>query len=313
MRRWDGLVDRYMEEYTAAGRAAGTIEGVRRELDRCGTWLKNRRPRPKLEEIGSDLLIGYLQSRSSFRSKSTLSSVMSRLRCWGEFLLREGLWRENPLRWLRGPKRDPRSPLPRRIPRPGLSQLWETAATSRSGYHRYLWITLLSVLYGTGARRGEIERLDVSDWDGEQGLLQIDGRKTRRERQVPVPALVWRCLETYLPKRQNHLASLGCADDGALFVNKHGRRLQGKSISDGIKTIARRGGVEHLTLHQFRHTCASDLLEDGAHLSEVQQLLGHQTIETTVRYLHIADPQLHASVQLHPINTMLQAEEGGRS
>jgi hypothetical protein len=93
MRRWDGLVDRYLDEYEARGRAAGTIEGLRWELDRCGTWLKNRRPR--LDEVDSDLLIGYLQSRTAFRAKVTLSSVMSKLRGLGEFLTREGLWTSN--------------------------------------------------------------------------------------------------------------------------------------------------------------------------------------------------------------------------
>jgi integrase/recombinase XerD len=308
MRRWDRLVDRYLEEYEAQGRAAGTIIGLRSELDRCGTWLKNRRPRPRLEEVDSDLLIGYVQSRTAFRAKATLSGVMSQLRGLGEFLTREGIWPSNPLRWMRGPKLDSRSRLPRRISRPAMSQLWEAAATSRYGYSRSLWLTVLAVFYGTGARRGEVERLNVADWDRDARLLQFDGRKTAWERRVPVPPLVERCLEAYLPKRQNHLETLGCAEETALFVNKHGARLAGPSISCGIKSIARRCDQEQVTLYHFRHTCASDLLEEGVHLREVQCLLGHQVIGTTMRYLHIADPQLHASVRMHPINNMLKTE-----
>jgi len=308
MRRWDGLVDRYLEEYEARGRAAGTIEGLRRELDRCGTWLKNRRPRPRLDAVDSDLLIGYLQSRTAFHAKVTLSSVMSKLRGLGEFLTREGIWASNPLRWMRGPKRDPRSRLSRRISQPAMTQLWEAAATSRFDYSRTLWLTLLAVFYGTGARRGEVVRLDLGDWDREAGLLQFDGRKTSWERRVPVPPLVEQCLEAYLPKRQNHLDALGVVDETALFVNKHGARLADHSISRGMKSIARRSNQEQVTLHQLRHTCASDLLEAGAHLREVQCLLGHQVIGTTMRYLHIADPQLHEAVRQHPINAFVKTE-----
>lgn len=311
MRRWDALVERYVEEYVAAGRAAESIKAIRQELGRCGLWLKCRRPRPSLGEVGSELLIQYLQSRSAFHSKSTLSGVMSKLRCWGEFLIREGVWSTNPLRWMRGPKLDPRGRVPRRISESALAQVFETATTHRYGYHRWAWMTLLGVLYGTGARRGELSRLDLVDWNRDEGTLLIDGRKTGWERRVPVPELVWRCLEGYLPQRHNLLEAVGRIDEPALFVSKYGTRLTPHAISHGIKALARRSGHEQLTLHQFRHSCASDLLENGVHLAEVQKVLGHQTIETTVRYLHVADPQLHASAACHPINRMLSRPESG--
>lgn len=311
MRRWDLLVDRYLEEYVAAGRSADTIMGIRRELGRCGWWLKCRRPRLNLEDLDCDLLIDYLRSRSAFHSKSTLSTVMSQLRCWGEFLIRQGIWSSNPLRWMRGPHRDPRSRLPRRLNDQVVSDVFETATASRSQYHRWAWITVLGVMYGTGARRGELSRLDLGDWNREERLLLIDGQKTGWERRIPVPDLVWRVLEGYLPQRHNLLESVGRLDEPALFVSKYGTRLTPQAISHAIKSIARRSGHEHVTLHQFRHSCASDLLENGVHLAEVKKILGHQTIETTVRYLHVADPQLHASVALHPINAMLSHSDKG--
>lgn len=306
MRRWQALLDRYVEErYVAAGRAEVTIEGVRRELDRFGNWLRNRRPRPKLEDVDSDLVQRYVRGRSAFHGKSTLSGVMSKLRCWGEFLTQEGIWSQNPLRWMQGPRMDLRTRLPRRVGRDTLSELWRAAATSRTDYHRWVWVTLLSLFYGTGARRGEIVRLDVADWNRDDGLLLIDGRKTGWERRVPVPDLVWRCLEGYLPQRTNLLASVGRHEEPALFVNRRGERMTGTGITVGIRRLARQCGAERVTLHMFRHTCASDLLEEGAHMIDVQRLLGHQAIESTLRYLHITDPQLHAGVARHPINEFL--------
>jgi site-specific recombinase XerD len=188
-----------------------------------------------------------------------------------------------------------------------LQRLLEYAATRRQGYHRHLWLTVIAVLYGTGIRRGELIRLNLPDWRREEGLLLVDGQKTGRQRQVPVPPLTWRCMEAYLPQRHNHLERLGSLKEAALFVSKTGGRCRDHAISRGVRLVAKQAGVEHLTLHQFRHTCASDLLEDGVRLPEVQRLLGHQTISTTVRYLHIADPQRHEAIRLHPINEMLTA------
>ncbi len=104
-----------MEEYGAAGKSAETIKATRRELERWGSWMKNLQPRPALEEVNADLIIRYLRGCGAYKAKATLSGTMSKLRCMGEFLVREGVWLSNPLRWLRGPKLDIRSRLPRRI------------------------------------------------------------------------------------------------------------------------------------------------------------------------------------------------------
>ena len=309
MKRWDRLVEQYMEEYAAAGRSVETVQGVRRELDRWGNWLKRLHPRPKLEEVGSDEVIRYLRGRGAYRSKATLYGAMSKLRGLGTFFVREGVWVSNPLRWMRGPKLDIRSRLPKRIGRESMQRLWEAAAVSRYGYYRSLWVATLAVFYGTGSRRGEVSRLNVSDWCREEGTLVVRSTKTSVERRVPVPALAWQCLEAYLPKRQNHLEALGRGDEAALFVNKYGGRLTGPAISRGVQRLSRRFLETPITMHQFRHTCASDLLEEGVRLPEVQRLLGHATISTTMRYLHVADPQLHAAVKVHPINAILG--EGG--
>jgi site-specific recombinase XerD len=170
-----------------------------------------------------------------------------------------------------------------------------------------LWVTLLSVFYGTGMRRGDVFRLDVSDWCREEGLILVRNSKTGQERRVPVPAVTWQCLEAYLPKRQNHLEALGRSDESALFVNRYGGRLTASAISRGIQKLGSGCSETPITMHQFRHTCASDPLEAGVRLPDVQQLLGHQTVSTTMRYLHVADPQLHQAVKVHPLNEILAA------
>jgi len=310
MRRWDGLLDRYAAQLEVRGLCRATIDSRSRELTRFGAWLKARRPRLQLEQVDADRIVLYIRARSAFHARATVSSVVSDLRCMGEFLVEEGIWTKNPLRWLRGPKLDGRRQIPKRIGQAELRAIWTAAQRRRQEHARYQAICILAILYGTGLRRGELERLTVDDWDGEHGLLKVDGRKTGRPRQVPVGEGVWRCIEAYLPRRQNRLEKTGRVDERALLVNTLGERVSAEAISGMVRRLAETAGVGTVTIHQFRHSCASDLLEAGVTLPEVQKILGHAVIASTVRYLAIADPERARAISRHPINRFLAPDEG---
>lgn len=305
MRRWDRLVDLYIEQYRARGIGEETVASTAARLDRWGRWLKQRRPRVSIERVDADLITRYIASCSSFRAKATVYGTLSSMRCFGDFLVREGLWRINALRWMKGPKVTPYSQIPKRIDRAHMEALWREAAHRGGDFSSHLWVTVLAMLYGTGLRRGELERLNVDAFDRAEGTLRIDGRKTGVERCVPLPEIVLRCLEAYLPRRHNQLEQAGMLGEHALLVTRSGARLTAQSVSNGIHGISRRAGVSVHSLHQFRHTCASDLLEAGVHLAQVQRILGHAGISTTVRYVHIADPQRRAAMRVHPLNDWL--------
>ncbi len=307
MYRWDGLVDRYVMVCQARGLAESTIEHRLRELGRFGLWLKTRRPKPKLEEVDSELVVRFIRGRSAFHSRATVSGVVSDLRGMGEFLVQEGVWRKNPLRWIRGPRLDSRRRLPKRIGNSHLKALWEAAQKRREEHNRYQAVCVLAVLYGTGIRIGELERLDISDWEAETATLRVDGRKTGHARSIAVGGGVWRCIEAYLPRRHNQLERTGILDESALLINRRGNRMNAQSIRLLLKGLADSAGVPRVTAHQFRHSCASDLLEAGVALPDVKRLLGHATIQSTVRYLDVADPCRAAAMQMHPINRILGA------
>jgi site-specific recombinase XerD len=264
-----------------------------------------------IERVDADLITRYIDSCSSFRAKATVYGTLSTMRGFGDYLVRQGLWTINPLRWMKGPKVTPYSRLPKRIDRAHMEAMWREAARRGGDYSSHLWVTVLAMLYGTGLRRGELERLNVDSIDRDEGTLRIDGRKTGRERCVPLPEMVLRCLEAYLPRRHNQLERAGSLGEQALLVTRHGTRLTGHAVSNGIHAISRRAGVSIHSLHQFRHTCASDLLEAGVHLAQVQRILGHSGISTTVRYVHIADPQRRAAMSVHPINEWLTPQPIG--
>ncbi len=306
MRRWDSLVDGYLARCEVRGLSDETVRARRSELDRLGCWLKRRRPKPNLEEVDGQLLIKYLKRRAHFRSKATLAGVASQLRCFGEYLLEQSVWLQNPMRWVRGPRLDPRGKLPRRIGAEHLGKIWEQAGKVPGVYQRQLAVAVLSLLYGTGLRRGELERLNLEDWQRGQNLLRIDGRKTGWERSVPLAPGIGNCLEAYVPYRQNQLERFGTHGEHAFLIDRKGRRLSAQSVGLLVHRLARRARVPLVSLHQFRHTCASDLLENGASLTEVQRLLGHRVVTSTCRYLHVADPERARAMTKHPINDYLK-------
>ncbi len=209
MKRFDGLLEKYVAQLRTRGLAAETIAYRERELQRFGTWLKGRKPRPALEEVESEHLVRYVEARSAFHSRSTVASIVSTLRSMGEFLVGEAVWRSNPMRWMRGPKMHLHRPLPRRIDKAHQQALWAAAEGLRQKHARYQAVCVLAILYGTGLRRGELERLELQHWDREASVLRVDGKKTGVQRVVPVGEGVWRCIEAYLPHRHNRLEATG--------------------------------------------------------------------------------------------------------
>lgn len=251
MRRWESLVDGYLRYCETQGLMEATRRGREAELTRWGRWLRRRRPRPAVEQINADVVLAYLRTRAAFHAKVTVAGVMTHLRGMGEHLVREGLWTSNPLRWMKGPKIDPRARVPKRIGRAHLKALWDEAAKKPEGYARTLAMAILAVLYGTGVRRGELERLDVADWSRDEGTLLVDGRKTGRERRSAVPTSVARCLEAYLPYRQNLLEKASRLEEPALFVTRAARRLKGDGIGQMVHRLAKRAGVPLVRMHQM--------------------------------------------------------------
>jgi site-specific recombinase XerD len=165
MRRWDALVDGYLKECEVREISEGTVKIRASELGRFGNWLKRRRPRPALDAVDSDHLIGYISQRTVCRSKATVCGVTSILRNMGEYLVQQGMWKQNPLRWIHGPKLDGRRRVPRRIGREHMDRLWKAVEGVQPDGKRSLCLAVLAVVYGTGLRRGEMERLDLSDWN----------------------------------------------------------------------------------------------------------------------------------------------------
>jgi site-specific recombinase XerD len=129
MRRWDRLLDSYIEEYRARGVSPQSVAYTEARLNRWGRWLKGRRPRIAIERIDPEMITRYIANCSSFRAKATVYATQSSLRGFGDYLVRQGLRKINPLRWMKGPKVTPYSRLPKRIDHAHMEALWREAPT----------------------------------------------------------------------------------------------------------------------------------------------------------------------------------------
>jgi integrase/recombinase XerC len=158
---------------------------------------------------------------------------------------------------------------------------------------------ILELLYATGIRVGELCNLDVDDVDGERRVVRVLG-KGRKERTVPFGRPAERAVETWLRSGRAQVVAPGAG--AALFLGARGRRIDQRAVRTLVHArIAEVPGAPDLGPHGLRHTAATHLLEGGADLRSVQELLGHASLATTQIYTHVTSERLRAAYrQAHP-------------
>lgn len=305
MKNWEILVDEYLNQCRIRGLGRSTISTRETELLKWGRWLKKQKPQPSVEQIDHSLISKYIKYRTAFSSKNYVCSVMSAMRCMGEFLLDKGIWNQNPLSWMQSPKVNNYRKVPKTYHRSDLKKLFEESFNCHDPYFRSLYPAIISVFYTTGIRKGELLSLKLDDWKRTEFSLKVIGHKTGFERVVPVTEATWKCIENYLKARNRLLLRKGITSD-FLFVNRNGDQVNGTTLHTQFRRLAKRAGIPKATIHMFRHSCATDLVEEGIPFPHVQKILGHSSSSSTYRYMSISDPQRKKAMQLHPINKILE-------
>jgi integrase/recombinase XerD len=238
-------------------------------------------------ELGLPDLREHL-SRLSERglATSTLARCRSALRTYFRFLLSEGHVETDPTEGLEAPSRG--RPLPHVLTYGGVLAILEAVEIENDLANRDR--AMLEVLYGSGVRISELTSLRVRDLRMDEGLAVVRG-KGDRQRFVPLGGSAARALQRYLRDTRPGLDRRG-ESGGAVFLNHHGRPLSRTGAwkivrrhVDAAKAAGARLG--HVTPHTFRHTFATHLLENGADLAAVQEMLGHADISTTQIYTHV--------------------------
>ena len=291
-------LERYLRHLTVErGLSKNTLAAYGSDLARYLDYLERLSTRP--EQVSSNQVGDFAQQLTALGLKaSSANRILAAVRGFHKFLVLEGIRDDDPATRLRPPK------LPKRLPK-ALSQDQVTQLLSASGPEpedegadliRLRDRAILELMYSTGARVSEIVALDLDEVN-DSGLLRVRG-KGSKERIVPVGSYAARSLNSYLIRTRPALARL--RGERALFLNKLGGRLSRQSIWEIIQKAGSACNLE-VSPHSLRHSFATHLIEGGADVRVVQELLGHASVATTQIYTLITvDTLREVYAQAHP-------------
>lgn len=250
-------------------------------------------------------------------SKSTIARKLATLRSFYKFLVKRNRLSSNPVMAVRTPKQDKR--LPHFLEYEDIKRLLETPSMDN-------WLgardrAIMETLYSTGVRVSELVALNMDDVDFLGEVIHIRG-KGKKERIVPIGASALQVIQHYMEFRNKRAHSNPNFDSRVLFVNKHGRRLSTRSVRRKMDKYLKAAGLDpSISPHTLRHSFATHMLNNGADLRSVQELLGHQSLSTTQIYTHLttkkmketydkAHPRDHEAAQHHashkPVATIIE-------
>ncbi|MFI9817994.1 site-specific tyrosine recombinase XerD [Saccharothrix variisporea] len=254
------------------GTSRNTLDSYRRDLRRYAEHLE-RVGVGGLQAVGEQHITAFAASlRGEGLAESSVARTLVAVRGLHRFAHREGITAHDPARDVRPPT--PPRRLPKALPVDDVLRLLDTEAGLRDK-------ALLELLYSTGARISEVVGLDVDDVDTAERTVLLDG-KGGKQRLVPVGRPALAALEAYLVRARPTLVKRGTP---ALFLNARGGRLSRQTAWQVLKTAAERAGLSvEVSPHTLRHSFATHLLEGGADVRVVQELLGHASVTTTQVY-----------------------------
>lgn len=271
-----------------------TIRNYRSDLQQLTAFLIQSRPMPQTQHsfpignVTTESLRAYLHWLDRKGEKaSSLARKLACLRSFYRFHVREGTVANNPTEAIRSPK------LPKHLPQVltkddanVLMELPEgnTALPLRDR-------AILETLYSTGARVSEAVGLNLADLNQSDGLVHLHG-KGRKERIVPIGDVALQAIQTYRASLKPTTAESRLTTP--LFLNHRGGRLTARSVARLVSRYSSRLAGGAVSPHALRHSYATHLLDEGADLRSIQELLGHASLSTTQKYTHLATDQLLA-------------------
>ena len=235
-------------------------------------------------------------------AKTTIARRLASLRSFFRYCQREGLVTSNPAKALRTPRTGRK--LPHFLTADQITKLLESPPANQAEGLRDR--AILETLYSAGLRVAELVSLNVSHWDQDANIVRVFG-KGRKERIAPIGRHAAKALFRWLECR-NEAPDAGSEDQDALFLNRFGTRLTTRSIGRMLEKYLKLTGLDQLTTpHTLRHSFATHLLDGGADLRAVQELLGHKSLTTTQIYTHVSTKRLRDTYEhAHPHATKNQ-------
>lgn len=283
-----------------------TVRNYQSDLQQVALFLRRTENVPcsiRVDRVTTEDVRAYLHWLDRKGEKaSSLARKLACLRSFYRFLMREGAAQKNPAEDIRSPKLP--KPLPRVLTKDDANALMEFPAGQSLQSLRDR--ALLETLYSTGARVSEAVGINLGDLNQAEGLVHLRG-KGRKERVVPIGDVAMQAIKEYRdsikPSAVSHPPS------APIFLNHRGGRLTTRSVARIVSRYSSRlvGGA--VSPHALRHSYATHLLDEGADLRSIQEMLGHASLSTTQKYTHLAADQLVAVYdRAHP-----RARHAGRA
>jgi integrase/recombinase XerC len=269
-----------------------TVKAYRRDLEAftgfCDRHYGGDWDWARLDRLGLRGFLGELQRRGL--AKRSAARALSAVRSLYRYLQAHHGLEQNPVRAARVPKLDKR--LPVHLDRPQIESVLARAEAmaGTDDFEGLRDLAMLELFYSSGLRLSELQGLNLASLDLLSDQVKVLG-KGRKERIVPVGSRAVKALRRYLGAREE-VAGLVGADRRAVFLGRRGKRLTARTVQRRVHRMLDAAGVDGLRTHSLRHTFATHMLDAGADLRAVQELLGHASLSTTQVYTHTSVERL---------------------
>ncbi len=294
--KWTAALGTWERWLVARSAAPKTLRAYLSDVTQLAEWAGAHDLAPEdLDHKRLRQFAGVLSERGA--SKSTIARKLASARSFYRHLVDRGELEASPADLVTSPKRD--QYLPRVLKEEDVAALLDSIPASTPLELRDR--AIFELAYATGLRAEELTTLDMGDADFDAEELRVHG-KGGKERVVPIGEQAWRTLNAYLERGRPLLAREGETGERAIFLSKSGRRLGTADLRRRLRAWAQRAGMPPgATPHTLRHSFATHLLEGGADLRTIQELLGHSTISTTQTYTRVESRRLRkVYARAHP-------------
>ena len=277
--------------------AANTLTSYERDLKNYLQYLREVEQLDSLRKVERVHILNHLRHlKDTTKTSRTVARHISSIRSFHQFLIRERVVDQDPTVHLEMPQMEKK--LPSILSIEEVDALIQAPVTSKASGIRDQ--AMLELLYASGMRVSECINLNVEDVHLTMGFVRCIG-KGGKERIIPLGNAALKACRTYLENARNELVKTDAKTD-ALFINQRGKRLTRQGFWKLLKQHAQKAGIQkELTPHTLRHSFATHLIENGADLRAVQEMLGHADISTTQIYTHVSKTRLKdVYSQFHP-------------
>lgn len=259
-----------------------TVKSYKNDLKKYETFMKNI----NIQNIKENHIKKYLKYlKDNNNDNRTINHNISTLRSFYKFLLIEKIIKDNPMEYIEMPKT--KKSLPKTLSIEEIDKLLDIKLNDHFSYRNK---AMLELMYSSGLRVSELVNVKIHDIDVSNCIIRIMG-KGKKERIVPLGDYAIKYIELYLKEHRNKLIKRELNE--YLFLNNHGKKMTRQGFFKILKQLAQQKNIKtDFSPHTLRHSFATHLLNGGADLRSIQEMLGHESISTTQIYTHVSKEQL---------------------